>query len=350
MSKKRKYSKSFNSEPKQLPSGRWRVQLYLGKDDNGKRIMKSFTADKPWEAMQQAEEYMECRREKEEIGMTVGEAIDAYIDSKENILSPSTIGGYRVTRRNHLQKLMDVPLSRLDNRTVQAEINREALRLSPKTLRNAHGLLSAALGMFLPDLTLHTTLPAKQHKIKHLPDAVEVIRAVQGEEIELPVMLALWLSLRISEVRGLKFSDIQGNTLTIRSAIVTVDGEHIEKQQTKTHHSTRQLEIPPYIMQLINKARETAEDEYLVTMSGQALYKRFVRLLERKGVSPMTFHDLRHLNASVMVPDKYAMERGGWSSNRTLQNVYQHTFSEKSREVDAKIGTYFESLINPEGV
>lgn len=60
MPKKRNYSKSFNSEPKQLPSGRWRLQLYLGKDDNGKKVVKSFTADKPWEAVQQAEEYLEC--------------------------------------------------------------------------------------------------------------------------------------------------------------------------------------------------------------------------------------------------------------------------------------------------
>lgn len=50
------------------------------------------------------------------------------------------------------------------------------------------------------------------------------------------------------------------------------------------------------------------------------------------------------------VPGKYAMERSGWSSNRTLQNVYQHTFSEKRRKVDAEIDAYFEKLINPEGV
>jgi integrase len=42
---------------------------------------------------------------------------------------------------------------------------------------------------------------------------------------------------------------------------------------------------------------------------------RFKRLLEKNGLPHMTFHDLRHMNASVMamlrIPDKYAMERGG---------------------------------------
>ena len=58
---------------------------------------------------------------------------------------------------------------------------------------------------------------------------------------------------------------------------------------------------------------------------------------------------LRHLNASVMlmlgIPDKYAMERGGWSSNRVLKAVYQHTFSEERKLVDARIDGFFNDLL-----
>lgn len=60
----------------------------------------------------------------------------------------------------------------------------------------------------------------------------------------------------------------------------------------------------------------------------------------------------RHLNASVMlslgVPDKYAMERGGWATNSTLKNVYQHTFSEERKQVDEMIDRYFEEALNKE--
>ncbi len=63
----------------------------------------------------------------------------------------------------------------------------------------------------------------------------------------------------------------------------------------------------------------------------------------------MRFHDLRHLNASVMValgvPDLYAMERGGWKTKSTLNRVYQHTFSAERQAVDQKIDQYFESLL-----
>jgi integrase len=77
---------------------------------------------------------------------------------------------------------------------------------------------------------------------------------------------------------------------------------------------------------------------------------RFTRLLERKGIQHMSFHELRHMNASIMlmlgIPDKYAMERGGWSTNSTLKSVYQHTFSSERKAADKKINDYFISLLD----
>ena len=49
---------------------------------------------------------------------------------------------------------------------------------------------------------------------------------------------------------------------------------------------------------------------------------------------------------SLGVPDKYAMERGGWATNSTLKNVYQHTFSEERKQVDEMIDRYFEDALN----
>ena len=83
-------------------------------------------------------------------------------------------------------------------------------------------------------------------------------------------------------------------------------------------------------------------------MEYQTLRSKFYKLLEEHDYH-MTFHDLRHLSASVMlmlnIPDKYAMERGGWSTNSTLKSVYQHTFSEERKQVDKKIDDYFNKLI-----
>ena len=86
----------------------------------------------------------------------------------------------------------------------------------------------------------------------------------------------------------------------------------------------------------------------MVTLSGAQIYQRFTHLLEINNIPHITFHDLRSINASVMlmlgIPDKYAMERGGWETDCILKSVYQQTFSAERQEVDRKIDAYFESL------
>lgn len=46
------------------------------------------------------------------------------------------------------------------------------------------------------------------------------------------------------------------------------------------------------------------------------------------------------------IPDKYAMERGGWSSPHVMKSVYQHTFSAERKAADDKIDEYFYGLLN----
>ena len=334
---------------KQLPSGSWRCRVY----DNELKKQVSFTSDLPGkagkaEAELMAREYLTGRKQKKEQGKTIGECIDEYISLKENILSPTTISGYRKYRKTSLDGLCDILVTDITQQDVQAYFNKQALTLSPKSIHNAHGLLSAVLGVYAPELRLKTTLPKVQKKIKQLPEAVDVWRAIYKTEIELPCLLAMWCSLRMSEIRGLKKSDIKNGIITVERTIVNADNEHIEKNSTKTIESTRQIELPEYIISLVNALPE--EQEYITLVKDHALYMRFTRMLERKGIQHMSFHDLRHMNASIMlmlgIPDKYAMERGGWSTNSTLKSVYQHTFSAERKAADKKINDYFKIVLD----
>lgn len=332
------------AKAKKLPSGSWRVLLYVGTDENGKKKRKSITADTKKEAELLAAQFLNNSNEQPK-EMTVGRAIDKYIESKSNILSPTTISGYKCIRRNNLQSLMDMQLKDLTREAIQNAINADASKLSAKSVANTYGLLRSALDVYAPDFKLKVTLPKKQKKIKELPKPEQVFRVIKGTEIELPCLLAMWLSMRMSEVRGLRKSDVQNGKIIIRNSIVTVEGAKVEKTATKTYDSTRVENLPPYISDLIDKV----ETEYITELTGNAIYKRFVRLLEKNGLPHMTFHDLRHLNASVMlqlgIPDKYAMERGGWSTTSTLKSVYQHTFSDEREAVNAKIDEYFETVV-----
>lgn len=53
-------------------------------------------------------------------------------------------------------------------------------------------------------------------------------------------------------------------------------------------------------------------------------------------------------SASIMhvlgVPDRYIMERGGWSTDKTLKAVYQHTMSDQAQEFNKRIKSYFEKM------
>ena len=336
------------AKAKQLPSGSWFIRVY----DGELKKQVCFTSKLEGKAGKaevelMAREYQLGRRQKKKLGKTVGECIDEYISLKENILSPTSISSYRKERRNSLAELCDIPLSELTATDIQAHINKLSLTKSAKTVRCAHGLLVSVLHVYAPDMRITTTLPKIQKKIKQLPTVQEVMKAVIGSDIELPCLLAMWCSLRMSEVRGARKSDIKNGVLTIQNTIVTADGENIEKQETKTIESTRQIKLPERIIQLIDELPE--EQTYITPLSGQALYKRFKRLLEKKGVQPMTFHDLRHLNASVMlalgIPDKYAMERGGWSSTNIMKSVYQHTFTAERQAADEKIDSYFNGVL-----
>jgi len=329
------------AKARKLPSGNWNIRVGDGK--GGKA--KSFTAPTKKEVELMAAEYVNAKR-KPITDKTIGEAIDEYIELKGNILSPTTVDGYRRTKRNDLSSVCFIRLCDFTSSDAQRLVNQLAAKKSPKTVRNAFGLLSSVFHVYAPDIRLNVTLPQKQRQFREYPEVKNIITVFRDSPIELPVLLALWEGLRMSEIRGLKKTDINGDIMTIHSVIVTVDGKDIEKSQTKTYKSTRQLKLPQRIMDLI--AALPTEQEYLTTFSGQAIYKRFSRTLEAAGMPHIRFHDLRHLNASVMlalgVPDKYAMERGGWSSPTIMRSVYQHTFDAERLAIDKKIDTYFNEM------
>lgn len=332
--------------PIELPSGAWRCQIMV----KGQRI--DVIDDDPAVAHAKALAMKSGVIERDKTGssMTLGTAIDRYIESKDAVLSPSTISGYKYIRHNALQELMGRSLTTLTQEEIQRAVNRMSKEKSPKSVANAHGLLSATLSVYRPNMILRTTLPQKQKHEAAIPsdeDITNILEASKGTSIELPILLALWLGLRASEIRGITWDAINGDTLHIKQAIV--QGENgAEVKGTKTYSGNRKLKLPVYILDLINA--QPKKDDYVVHLSGQAMYKQFSRLCEKHGIPHYRFHDLRHANASVMlalgVPDKYAMERMGHATNNMLKTVYQHTMTSKQNEVAEMVDQYFKQKLH----
>ena len=103
--------------------------------------------------------------------------------------------------------------------------------------------------------------------------------------------------------------------------------------------------MPGRIQELINEV----DGDVIVDLSPKALLYRFRKQMKLHGIEEMTFHDLRHVNASLMamlrIPDKYAQERGGWKTDHIMKSVYTETFSEERQRVDNLIDAYFENIL-----
>jgi len=369
------------AKAKKLPSGSWRCLAYSHSepvyeatgqpvlDGNGKqkqrRVYESFTAGSAKEAQYMAAQFQmdkgKTPAKKPAIhgDMTLTEAIDKYIDSRIPLeRSPTTIQDYRCIQKCGFRDLMDMQLKDFDEEILQEAVNMESQRksikngirtISAKRLRNEWALIAAVLKKYRKELVCEVELPPIKERVPELLPAKTVIDIIRGTEIELAVLLAAWLSFSMSEVRGLtKSKSISGDCIRIAEVIVDVCGKPIRKDMAKNQYRNRTHHIPPYIMQLIHQV----DGDILVPMSGHTLYRRWIRLLNDNGLPHMTFHDLRHLSASIMallrIPDKYAQERGGWKSDRIMKRVYMQTLPDERRKVDAMIDNYFENIIKPE--
>lgn len=337
-----KAAKLTSPKPRELPSGAWRCEIMV----QGQRI--SVVEDDPETAHAKALAIKNgfVNQAKNPANMTVGEAVDRYIESKDSVLSISTIAGYKKMRANQFPPIEKMKLGLLTQDTIQRWVNDMARNKSPKTVRNAHGLLSAALSIYFPELNIRTTLPQKQRHDIAIPsedDIKKIIQTAQGTEHELYTLLAIWLGLRMSEIRGLKWEDVDGSVLRVRRAMVD-QGE----KTTKTYSSQRDLPIPERIVELLEQTPHTSE--YIVPRSRHYIYENFQKICELAKVSQhYRFHDLRHINASVMlaqgVPNKYAQQRMGHATENMLKTVYQHTMDKETAKYNKKIDKYFSKLL-----
>lgn len=343
---RKKAAKLTNPTPVELPSGSFRCQITV----YGKRY--SAVDKDPAVAHAKVNAIRSGLLEPEEniAKMTVGQAVERYIESKDSVLSPTTIRGYKRMRKNDLQELMEVPLAALTQQTVQKAINTMARRKSPKSVRNAYGLLKAALAVYRPSFALRVSLPQAEKKEIAIPSTEEVnaiLDSVKGTKYELPLMLAATMGLRTSEIRGLTWDCIEGDRMHIKQALVT-DDEGDKLKLTKSYSGDRWLKISPQVQALLDK-RVRVKGAYLFKLTEHTLYDAMMHKCEKLGLPRYSPHDLRHYYASVLlslgVPDKYAMERMGHSTPNMLKRVYQHTMDEKQKEVTDNIDSFFEKNI-----
>jgi integrase len=340
------------AKAKKLPSGNWRVQVYVGKNSDGKRIYESVTASTKKEAEYMAAQVQMGKADKSgKNKISFLDAANSYIESRTNVLSPWTIASYRKILDRDLPPLHSITIGEMDQIVVQRYINRFSANHSPKTVRNVHGFISCVISTYNPNIKLKTVLPQKQKKEIDIPTEKNIYDAISGtdDDMKAIILLASQLGLRRAEISALTWADVENHMISITKTLAkNTEMKWVEKPP-KTTAGTRTIPSTPAIDQALAVLRKPSSKntDRIFSRTPDAITRKWERICAEHNFS-FRFHDLRHYNASVMlalgVPDKYAMSRMGHATPTMLKTVYQHLQINKNKAFNDKINSYFDEM------
>lgn len=348
------------AEPHKLPSGAWRGVVYVETTKEGKIVRKSVTAPTKSECYRRMDEVKEALKAKKPGKTdvpTIAEAIEKYIEVKRPVLSPTTIRGYIAMSGNPLiTEIGDVPLKDIDRDFLQGFINRLiSSGASTKYVKNAYYFITAVVRYNAPDIGIpKVDIPKRSQPRGHAMSDTEIglfLLNLKGTRYELPLILALCLGLRRSEICALRPSDFYPEYKSIHVTRAYIYGEDglQEKDYPKNTSSVRWVHLFPYAFDLMKRETEKIDDDRrIVDVAPNTLTEVVPRLCEQWGMKRYTLHDLRRSMATAGVregvPDKIMQARGGWADNATMKAIYQQALAEDIAQTEQKLDSYFQSF------
>lgn len=161
-------------------------------------------------------------------------------------------------------------------------------------------------------------------------------------EVHLGLLLSLYAGLRIGEVCGLKWGDIdfRKGTLTIRRTVMRIQDTNEESDyrtkvmitQPKTYNSNRTIPVVKEVLEYLKVFRKGSETFVLtgtlICMEPRTLTVHYKRILRAAGISAYKYHALRHTFATRCVEQgvdvKTLGEIMGHSSVKITMDRYVH--------------------------
>ena len=230
--------------------------------------------------------------------------------------------------------------------------------LSPKTIKNIHGILHKALQQAVENGVIRVNpsdackLPRVEKKdIQPLDDnqVSEFLKAVHGHPYEYLYKIALFTGIREGEVLGLTWEclDLDNGTLTIKQQLRREQHKDGQFYFSKPkNNKTRTLTLAPSVVKLFRlqkleqnrkrlKAGKSWTEKDLVFsnevggfLSHRVIYRCFKELVKEIGTPSTRFHDLRHTYAVMAIQSgddiKTVQENLGHATAAFTLDVYGH--------------------------
>ena len=171
------------------------------------------------------------------------------------------------------------------------------------------------------------------------PEEIEKFLATISGHYRVAFLTAVLTGLRAGELWGLFWSDIDWNAKQIH---IKRSLWHGSFQAPKSKRSVRKIDIPDSLILELKKwklACPISESDLVFpdkngqpTPHGNAIRRHFIPALKKAGLPKVSFHSLRHTNASIRIQSgqniKYIQSQLGHSSINVTMDTYGHLFND----------------------
>jgi integrase len=249
----------------------------------------------------------------------VGELLATWLDGVKPAVRPNTFVFYELHVRLHLGRLAGIRSDRLTPahvRQLVATLLDDGI--SPKSVGHTLTVLRMALRQAVADGVLTKNVAAlvkSPRKPEPMMDTLtadefsRLLTSVDDPQRRAMYAVAGGLGLRIGEVLGLSWSDVDGATLTVRQSLRPIPGQERGKRlqlvEPKTERSKRTLVMPRFVAHAIAQVPKrgplvfTSRDG--TPCDPRNVLRQFKADCAAAGLPSIRFHGLRHTAATLML-------------------------------------------------
>lgn len=365
--------------------GRWEGKYSLGYDPKtGKLIRKSVYGKTQKEvrlALSKIVSEMDSGTYAEPSKMKVSQWLDEWLASYTMNIKPATKSAYEEHIRVHIKpSLGNIPLKQLSTRDIQ-QLYTGLLKereLSPKTVRNIHGVLHRTLEQAKllgyirvnpADAAVTPRVEKKQVEALDAEDVGKFLAAIKGSKYEYPLFVAIFTGLRQGELLGLTWDcvDFEHGLLLINKQHNRVKGDTEFRFASLKNDKARVLTAADEVMEVLRLQKQRQEswaaalgdgwenlDNLVFTtefgryINNKILYQNFKRIMKKLGKPNLRFHDLRHTYAvnSLRAGDdiKTVQENLGHATASFTLSTYAHATPGMKKESAKRMTEFILSV------